>query len=425
MNTSSRPTSLRAAALRALPPADAARATWTGARFPTLDDPSVLSTLVRSLGLSRTKLLSDISPPTRLELSHGNWESVMAHLGSGPVGSLADMTAAFREHVAPSYSAPSTRAKDWTGWRAVLTWAAARGTLRKILPMRRSTLDALIWEMLSCQCTSPVIKGVVDGIQARHRRFCLPSPLVGPRAYSRLTHSLTRFQGTQSPFKNPIFPALVKAMLTTPTTSLSAERNVLAACTATVEGLRPAEGAALQACDIRFDFDLRHGSKFQGTAATNVMARKNDQDRKGHHPRIGRGSTPASDIVSRLRSFMARCGTTPGPLCTKGARPHARCPACAPLFPILLPNDAPRMLQPSPTSFSTMILKALRHAGANSRDYSGVCARRGCISTATEANVPEAILWLQSGHAQSRSSRVYTKLSRPDLLFATWAAFNL
>ena len=72
-----------------------------------------------------------------------------------------------------------------------------------------------------------------------------------------------------------------------------------------------------------------------------------------------------------------------------------------------------------------MILKALRHAGANSRDYSGVCARRGCISTATEANVPEAILWLQSGHAQSRSSRVYTKLSRPDLLFATWAAFNL
>ena len=72
-----------------------------------------------------------------------------------------------------------------------------------------------------------------------------------------------------------------------------------------------------------------------------------------------------------------------------------------------------------------MILKALKHAGANFRDYSGVCARRGCISTATEAKVPEVILWLQSGHAQTRSSRAYIKLAKPDLLFATWAAVNL
>ncbi len=49
----------------------------------------------------------------------------------------------------------------------------------------------------------------------------------------------------------------------------------------------------------------------------------------------------------------------------------------------------------------------------------------GCISTAIEAKVPEAILWLQSGHAQTRSSRAYIKLAKPDLLFATWAAFNL
>jgi len=349
----------------------------------------------------------------------------MASLGAGPIGSLADMAASFREHVSPSAAAPSTRAKDWTGWRAVLTWATARGALRQVLPMRRHTLDALIWEMLSCQCTSPVIKGVIDGIQARHRRFSLPSPLVGPRAYSRLIHSLTRFQGTQSPYKNPIFPAMVQAMMSKPTSSLTNERNVLAACTATVEGLRPSEGSALQTCDIRFDFDLRHGPQYRGTAAINVMARKNDQDRKGHHPRIGRSSRPETDIVGRLRAFMTRCGTTPGPLCTKAARPHARCPVCAPLFPILLPGDIPRKLKPSPTSFSTMILQALKHAGANTRDYSGVCARRGCISTATEAKVPEAILWLQSGHAQTRSSRAYIKLAKPDLLFATWASFNL
>ena len=72
-----------------------------------------------------------------------------------------------------------------------------------------------------------------------------------------------------------------------------------------------------------------------------------------------------------------------------------------------------------------MTLKALRRAGADTRDFPGVRARRGCISTAVETGVPEAILWLQTGHAKSVSARSYIKLSKPDLLFSTWAAFNL
>jgi hypothetical protein len=83
------------------------------------------------------------------------------------------------------------------------------------------------------------------------------------------------------------------------------------------------------------------------------------------------------------------------------------------------------MAAPAPTSFTDMILKALKLAGADTRDVSGVCAHRGCISTAIEAGVPEPIIWLQTGHAQSVSARTYIKLSKPDLLFATWAAFEL
>jgi hypothetical protein len=60
-----------------------------------------------------------------------------------------------------------------------------------------------------------------------------------------------------------------------------------------------------------------------------------------------------------------------------------------------------------------MILKALINAGAISRDYSGMCARRGCTSTATDDMVPEAVLRPQTGHAPTRSSRVYIKLAKP------------
>ena len=64
-----------------------------------------------------------------------------------------------------------------------------------------------------------------------------------------------------------------------------------------------------------------------------------------------------------------------------------------------------------------MILKGLELAGADTRGYSSVCARRGCITTAMEAGVPEAVLWLQSRHGSDRSSRTYINLHDPALLF--------
>ena len=88
--------------------------------------------------------------------------------------------------------------------------------------------------------------------------------------------------------------------------------------------------------------------------------------------------------------------------------------------PPLLPSGVERPGEPE-----RFKCKALRLAGADPRDFSGVCARRGCISTATEAGVPEAVIYLQSGHAQSTSARCYIKLTRPDLLYATWEAFGL
>ncbi len=80
---------------------------------------------------------------------------------------------------------------------------------------------------------------------------------------------------------------------------------------------------------------------------------------------------------------------------------------------------------PSASTFSGMILSGLELAGADKSEFSGVSARRGCITTATEAGVPEEVLWLQGGHAGGSSSRRYVNLTDPDLLFQTWAAFRL
>lgn len=72
-----------------------------------------------------------------------------------------------------------------------------------------------------------------------------------------------------------------------------------------------------------------------------------------------------------------------------------------------------------------MIVHAIAVLGLDTSAFTGVCARRGGLSTAIEAGVPEVILWMQSGHAQDKAARVYVALSSTTLLYDTWRAFGL
>ena len=79
---------------------------------------------------------------------------------------------------------------------------------------------------------------------------------------------------------------------------------------------------------------------------------------------------------------------------------------------------------PTADEASAMVVRALGHVGFNTALFSGISARRGGLSTAIEAGVPEAILWMQSGHAQDVAARRYVQLRSPKLLYHTWEAFK-
>ena len=169
--------------------------------------------------------------------------------------------------------------------------------------------------------------------------------------------------------------------------------------------------------------------QFLGTFALNIPVLKNDQARQGHHPRAGRSVDPQLDLVCQLRNYMIHANLQPRQNCTKRSRPHARCPVCPPLFPLSSNGRGGRdtftTKAPSPNSFSQMILQGLKAINVDTSAFSGACARKGGLSTAIEAGVPEVILWMQSGHSQDRSARSYITLNSPTLLFDTWAAFKL
>ena len=418
---------LQADILHALGPDVASQVQWGRSLLPTIADASLLRPAIIRAGANHLALLEDTSVPSVLDGADGHWHAAVLSVAGAQVSrSVSDLTAAFEHHVAPLAQVQSTRRKHWTNWRSVLSWAAARACFPQLLPMATPVLKALVWDALALGCSTSVLKALLDAIQHRHHRAGLPPPLQGPRAYASMVAILSRFQGKQAPWRYPIHRSIVQRLLSWPVHHLPDWRDCLAAACATICCLRPSEGARLQVCDLWLDWDVRAGYPgFTGTAALNISVRKNDQARKGHHPRMGHSVNPALDIVWQLQQFIHRAGLHVAPNCTKQLSPHAHCKTCPPLFPLSGPNGFNYTTTPSSASFSTMILRALDLIGVDSAAFSGVCARRGGLSTAIEAGVPEAILWMQSGHAQDKSARRYVKLLAPDLLYATWAAFQL
>ena len=417
--------------LVALGPKLAAQASWSRAGIPTLNEVSVLRRLLVAACLNADALLHNDSAPTALELAHGNWRPVIDTLAAATDG-LASLDAsadAFDREVAPMGNAPGTRRKHWAGWRTVLTWAATRdGALARIFPMDITTLKALLWDALSFGTSQSVMKGLCSAIQARHHEAGLPPSITGPNAFTRMMKALARFQGRQSLWLYPIHKTVVARLLRHDATDPHHWRDLLAAATATVACLRPNEGAALQVCDLWVAWDaLSYAGDFEGTAALNISSRKNDQCRKGHHPRFGRAVDPALDIVYQLQAYMGAAQLAAAPTCTKRAEPSARCQHCPPLFPMSRPKHQGFELQkfPLPSTFSAMILCGLRLLGMDTSAFSGVCARRGGLSTAISAGVPESILWMQSGHAQDKAARRYVQLTDTTQLYATFEAFGL
>ncbi len=75
---------------------------------------------------------------------------------------------------------------------------------------------------------------------------------------------------------------------------------------------------------------------------------------------------------------------------------------------------------PSPACVSAKVVDALRMIGVDTTTFSGVCCSMGGLTVATEAGVPENILWMQSCHAQDCTAR-----RNPDRLYDTWRTFRL
>jgi hypothetical protein len=394
-----------------------------------------------------------------LEACQGRWRPVIGTLAADPragrgVPSIADSVAAFNQFVRPLERAQGTRSKYVTHRLSILTWAIWKECLSHLLPMTDDLLRAYLWDCLAFEASVSVLKHAVDAVKGWHRRLGMPAPMDGPGAYRSVVNSLRRFQPVPRILKFPIHKFAVRRLLTASLpphppcagvkpphpkgawtrcpicwTFLHHWFNCLAGATATLTCCRCKELGLLQTCDIwrGYDFTVGGWAEFKDGAAYDIKVRKNDNFRAGHQARVGVPKDGRFDLLAQTTEALRLLGTTPGPLCDGRFDRGVPCRHCPPLFPRRIKKGTEFDFSRQATSpeISAMIISGLAYVGFNTAGFSGISARKGGLSTAIEAGVPEAILWMQSGHAQDVAARRYVSLNSPALLYRTYEAFDL
>jgi hypothetical protein len=430
---------LREAVIRNLGTEIGTRIVWGTGKVPTIQNVEILREAHQFASPMSASLLRDYSAPTMLEGKSRAPGAVLDDLLAGPTPApsrmaFQNMAKSFDECVAPLARQASTRGQQWRNWRGVITIAVAFDVVDQLVPMSNETLSALSWQLILLRCSASHMEQIWGSIAHRHGLAHAVSPLSRPGDYGKWKKSLSVMQGRPSPLKFPIRKEHLWKLLSMPNLgdeSFVVQRNVLAAAVTVVCCARVSETAALQACDILFDFDAMRGVPgFEGTAAIRIRKRKNDSLRKGHFPRIGRSAQPGTtfDLVEWLRTFMFQSGLTRHPQCVRSPRDTERCPLCPPVFVKAArrgDRTIPTSIACSRQNMSESIVRALGYIHVDPAGFSGISARKGGLSTAIEAGVPEAVLFMQSGHGQSKAARAYMALDSPLLLFRTWEAFQL
>ena len=404
-----------------LMPATALALRFSGNAFPGIANPQILAAeaMFWSLGNPVMQhLLDDLSTRTAVEAGDGHFPAVIPHRRGNRLSTPAQLTAIFDESIMPAALQHSTRTSYFASWKVVLAWGIAHDEVRLLLPMSQDTLKALTQELLMVGCSAGSIRNIWSAIENRHRCFGYPPPLAIEGDFSRMARAVGSVRGQPSRLIFPVGVHHVQRLVELIGLSLTQRRDMLICVLGTVACLRVGEVENLQLCDLRWGHDAAWHSDYEGTMAVGVYKRKQDQVRKGLFPRVG------SSVTNRLRAFVEELGLEVSDECSKERAPGARCRTCPPVFPRVV-NGTEHSRPVSRQQVTNAVLNSLRMLEADTTHFSGLSMRRGGISAALVARVPEPILFLQSGHGSNNAARNYTVPRNPHILFETYNAFGI
>jgi integrase len=328
----------------------------------------------------------------------------------------------FDSQVLPAIQARRTRASYFTNWRAFVTYAHLHGCLDQVVPASPTIIKGYLWFLLQAGYRPGTITLRLYSIIDRHLRFKLPFPY-HQKEIKAWTKAFERLCGVPRRDKLAITSTHLKAILSSPRSSLRCLRDSAIVALGTVCALRVSEILELDVCDLLFDFE-------PGTLAVRVKKRKNDQKRAGLWPRVGRALNRQFDIISLCQTWLSRSGLRVHDMCEKAKHPRSSCRTCGRLFTRLSGCGSKifpvghNMHGATTHTVRDAVFSQLSLAGFPAAEFSGISMRRGGLTTAIADGVPSSLYELQSGHA-SDAWKHYVRPGQTDQLLRFFQAFKL
>jgi integrase len=368
----------------------------------------------------------DRSEKTIMERADGFMPAIVVRGKDNQSGilSVESGAAMFQEEVLTSALQGKTRARYHALWRGFVTYGLAQRDLEAIMPATKEMVQAWALQLMMLGASPALIRSSIAAVQSRHSEYGFPAPLNEAGAFKRFMKAVLSLQGSPRRQITPITRKMMTKLMLLRELTPGQERDVLITVTGTQLGARVGELKRLQVCDLLVDHDVPYSRRFRGSAAVRIRKRKQDQLRRGLYPRLAKGSTARLCVVRRLQRMMATRSLQVSDACTKAVRPAARCPHCPPLFASFRRSGG-SYLPLSRQQISGAVKRAINLVQSDSGSFSGISMRRGCISQAIHARVPEPILYLQSGHGSGFAARTYIVPEDPRVLHETAQALRL
>ena len=370
---------------------------------------------------------SNRSSKTVMEKADGFMPAVEVRGSSGRAGLLTVAAGAslFHSEVMTSALADKTRARYHDLWRGFVTYGLAQRDLQSIMPATKEMVQAWAMQLLMLGASPSLVRSSIAAVQTRHSEYGFPAPLSSePRLFKRTMRAVFALQGAPRQQITPITRNMMRRLMQLRELTPGQRRDVALTVAGTQLCARVGEIKRLQVCDFLKNFDLAYSRRYRGSAAMRIRKRKQDRERKGLYPRLLKGSTKTMCIVKRLRNMMTERRLAVSARCTKQERPAARCPHCPPLFASFR-EERGRPLPMSRQQVTGAVKRAMSLIKKDNTSFSGISMRRGGISQAVHARVPEPILFLQSGHGSGFAARAYMVPQDPRVLYETARALRL
>ena len=384
---------------------------WAPKAFlPTLMPESIL--LLRPLVDPRYAgpILDPLVGITDLERAEG----AMVLDFDGSVPSVEELSSWFLGEAMPAGKKADTRRGNDNTWRGYVTFALAIGKIKEAFPVRRDMLSAYVTVLIAFGYTGDTIQTILSAIVGRQRTYGGP-PILGFKETTEWCRGLRKYLKKARPKKYPLRPIHLRLIAELQEhkgyvlMSQFAHDKFLVTL-GTQGAMRIGELPLRDLCDWKVGSERGDSGEALG-AILNVGFQKN-----GQPPMLKRfafGAVRTRCVIAMGNEWIRIAGLQTHPECRKWALDGDRsapCKLCGKLFR-KFNNHGPQLRGAHSTSksaVSTAITKLLTCINEDPTAYQGKSLRKGGLTAAKKAGIPEELRRKQSGHT-SAANRIYEK----------------